>query len=73
MLDDQIVEEIREVACALVESVLERNDYEDAEQAWKCLSWMVKFNIAINPENIILLADLRIVSGTFLTLDYYIQ
>lgn len=68
-----MAEELREIVCTLVESALERNDYEDAEQAWKCLSWLVKFDITISMEDVILLANLRIVNGTYMTISYYIQ
>lgn len=34
---------------------------------------MVKFDITIDPENVILLANLRIVNGTFMTISYYVQ
>lgn len=65
--------EICGMSCTLIESVLERNDYEDAEQAWKCLSWLAKFDIAVSTEDVVLLANLRIVNGTYLTVSYYIQ
>lgn len=68
-----MAEELREIVCTLVESALERNDYEDAEQAWKCLSWLIKFDITISMEDVILLANLRIVNGTYMTISYYIQ
>ena len=45
--------EISSIVQQLINSVLEYNNYEDAEQAWACLSWLVKFNIYVDVEDVI--------------------